>query len=240
MTTPGHHSSAAPDKHDRTQPIERVVFFTDAVVAIAMTLLILPLMESVSEAPEQGDTAVWLNAHSSQVLSFAMSFLLIAVFWMAHHRLFERVQRGTPLLVHLDFGWMFTIVVLPVVTALVGAMPTLTEDGHYDRLVVGLYVGTMFANTLLLYLMQAEVSRHPELQVEGVQPTRMGKPSPHHDHSVRAGRPDRSRLPARQPLRDVPAVSHRPAAPTDFAAIEAAAVHRVLSSLSPCSRPCTQ
>ena len=145
MTTPGHHSSAAPDKHDRTQPIERVVFFPDAV-AIAMTLLILPLMESVSEAPEQGDTAVWLNAHSSQVLSFAMSFL----------------------------------------------------------------------------------------------PTRMGKPSPHHDHSVRAGRPDRSRLPASQPLRDVPAVSLRPAAPTDFAAIEAAAVHRVLSSLSPCSRPCTQ
>lgn len=84
MTTPGHDSSAAPDKHDRTQPIERVVFFPDAV-AIAMTLLILPLMESVSEAPEQGDTAVWLNAHSSQVLSFAMSFLLIAVFWMAHH-----------------------------------------------------------------------------------------------------------------------------------------------------------
>jgi hypothetical protein len=37
MTTPGHHSSAAPDKHDRTQPIERVVFFPDAV-AIAMTL----------------------------------------------------------------------------------------------------------------------------------------------------------------------------------------------------------
>ncbi|HPZ50690.1 MAG TPA: hypothetical protein PLA44_12635 [Propionibacteriaceae bacterium] len=61
MTTPGHDSSAAPDKHDRTQPIERVVFFPDAV-AIAMTLLILPLMESVSEAPEQGDTAVWLNA----------------------------------------------------------------------------------------------------------------------------------------------------------------------------------
>ena len=54
MSTPGHHSSAAPDKHDRTQPIERVVFFTDAVVAIAMTLLILPLMESVSEAPRAG------------------------------------------------------------------------------------------------------------------------------------------------------------------------------------------
>ena len=35
MTTPGHHSSAAPDKHDRTQPIERVVFVPDAVVAIA-------------------------------------------------------------------------------------------------------------------------------------------------------------------------------------------------------------
>ena len=79
------------------------MFFTDAVVAIALTLLILPLMESVSEAPEQGDTAVWFEHHSTQVLSFAMSFLLIAVFWLSHHRLFDPVARATQRLLALDF-----------------------------------------------------------------------------------------------------------------------------------------
>jgi uncharacterized membrane protein len=79
------------------------VFFTDTVVAIALTLLILPLMESVSEAPEQGDTAVSFEHHSTQVLSFAMSFLLIAVFWLSHHRLFDPVARATQRLLALDF-----------------------------------------------------------------------------------------------------------------------------------------
>jgi hypothetical protein len=70
---------------------------------------------------------------------------------------------------------MFTIVVLPVVTALVGAMPTVDDAGHYDRLLVGLYVGTMFCNALLLYLMQVELNRHPRLFADGAQPNRVSE-----------------------------------------------------------------
>lgn len=116
------------------------MFFTDAVVAIALTLLILPLMESVSEAPEQGDTAVWLNALGPGA-QLRDEFSADRGVLDGAPPAVRAGAASTPLLVHLDFGWMFTIVVLPVVTALVGAMPTLTEDGHYDRLVVGLYIG---------------------------------------------------------------------------------------------------
>ena len=72
---------------------ERFKAFVDAVVAIAMTLLILPLMESVSEAASgKLSTAEFVIEHSGQLLSFGLSFVLIATFWMGHHRQYRDVE----------------------------------------------------------------------------------------------------------------------------------------------------
>ncbi|HOQ54587.1 MAG TPA: TMEM175 family protein, partial [Micropruina sp.] len=115
-------NTPAASNRPRVPPAERLVFFTDAVVAIAMTLLILPLMESIGDAPDEGDTLHWLGAHRSQLVSFVLSFVIISVFWRAHHRLFEHVATVTQGLFVLDFCWMFTVVWLPIATALTGAM----------------------------------------------------------------------------------------------------------------------
>ena len=93
---------------------ERFKAFVDAVVAIAMTLLILPLMESVSEAASgHMSTAEFLNEHSGQLLSFGLSFLLIATFWMGHHRQYRDVEWITGPLLWINVAWMATIVWLP-------------------------------------------------------------------------------------------------------------------------------
>lgn len=76
-------------------PAERVVFFTDAVVAIAMTLLILPLMEAVNEASGEVDATHWLDEHFGQLLAFVLSFVIIGQFWLTHHRYFQHVERLT-------------------------------------------------------------------------------------------------------------------------------------------------
>lgn len=72
---------------------ERLKAYTDAVVAIAQTLLILPLLESVAEARTHHLTAPqWLTANGDAVVWFAVSFVLIGTFWIMHHRMFEHVE----------------------------------------------------------------------------------------------------------------------------------------------------
>jgi len=118
--------------------------FTDAVVAIAMTLLILPLTEAIPEASTKHlGTVVFLHEHQLQLLSFALSFVLIGMFWLLHHRIFRADTPHSFAMSAVNFGWMFTIVFLPVPTAMVGALDP-------DRPQFALYIGTMLVSSLLL------------------------------------------------------------------------------------------
>jgi uncharacterized membrane protein len=144
---------------------ERLKAFTDAVVAIAMTLLILPLMESVTELAREGvDAAEWLGEESGQLFTFALSFVLIANFWMSHHRLFDRVDHTTGALIWLTVAWMFTIVWLPVATAIVGQMNT-------DATQTLLYIGSLIVTSLVLMLTRLYLRSHPALH--RIEPVRL-------------------------------------------------------------------
>ncbi|QCR18339.1 TMEM175 family protein [Agrococcus sp. SGAir0287] len=139
---------------------ERMVFFTDAVVAIAMTLLILPLMESVSEGGGLS-AASWAAEHADQLLAFLISFALVGTFWRWHHALYERVERYTPALMRWNFLWMLAIVWLPVATAL-----STSDGGDASNVVV--YVASIAAIPLVSAVIHLHVLRHPALVREGM------------------------------------------------------------------------
>lgn len=137
---------------------ERTKAFVDAVVAIAMTLLILPLMESVGEgAAGEGTTLAWLDEHQGQLFSFFVSFVLIALFWMNHHRQFAHVRHVDGALMWLVTGWMLTIVWLPVATALTGQMPS------SDAAAKAMYIGTMIATSLFSLATRSYLSAHADM-----------------------------------------------------------------------------
>ncbi len=141
------------------QSAERLKFFTDAVVAIALTLLVLPLLESVPETAARGQTtARWLTEHHDQMLGLLVSFIVVSSYWRRHHRLFEHVAGYTPRLVALSFGWMLAVVFLQVPSALVYVLPT-------DRLLVALYVGTMAIGSAMLTALAWTVHSTPTCQV---------------------------------------------------------------------------
>ena len=73
-------SRAVHEAHDKRM-LDRMLFFTDAVFAIVMTLLVLEL-----RPPELEHQSLWtaLSGMSSKFVAFGMSFGLSAIFWAAH------------------------------------------------------------------------------------------------------------------------------------------------------------
>lgn len=144
-------------------PSERLVFFTDAVVAIALTLLVLPLVDLVPESRERGlDLGGLLRENASRFGSFLLSFVVIFRFWWAHHRLFRHVSRLLRPIVSLTLLWTLSIVFLPVPTAIITAYEPSAGT-------VGLYVGTLLLTSGSLTLLTLTAYRHPEVS-EGRSP----------------------------------------------------------------------
>lgn len=138
---------------------DRLVFFTDAVTAIAITLLILPLVDLVPEfAAHRYAAGVggFIRLYWTQIWGFGLSFLIIARLWTANHSVLEHVERQSSTLMWLNISWAFTVVVLPLPTALIASL-------HGDRPALALYIGTMTASSLLLSGMCWEIYRRPEL-----------------------------------------------------------------------------
>jgi uncharacterized membrane protein len=141
--------------------LERLVFFTDAVAAIAITLLVLPLVDIVPKPGEPAaDLGVLLVTHTGQLFAFALSFVVIGRLWYAHHQVFEWVEGYNRAIVDLDLLWCLTIVLLPFPTAALGSVPT-------TGLTVLLYSGTLTVSSLALALIVVVLTRHPELVREG-------------------------------------------------------------------------
>jgi len=99
---------------------DRVLFFSDAVFAIAITLLVVDLRvpDVVPSASHQ------LYSARYRILGFAISFLVIGLFWMGHHRLFRYITALDRSLIFLNLVFLGTIAFLPYPTSLLFASST--------------------------------------------------------------------------------------------------------------------
>jgi TMEM175 potassium channel family protein len=94
--------------------IDRLMFFSDAVVAIAITLLAIDLpVPSSNSAAELGS---FVEDHLSEYLAFLVSFLVIAQAWRAHHGLYRYVRDTSRALIRPNTLWLLTIVLTPYAT----------------------------------------------------------------------------------------------------------------------------
>jgi uncharacterized membrane protein len=138
--------------------LRRLVSFGDAVVAIAITLLILPLVDAAGSIDSRG-VATFLDDNKLRLFAFVLSFVVIGNFWYKHHQMYEKVAAYDTLLVSAGFLWLLSIVFLPFPTELIGSANKVLTAGH------ALYIGTMLVTTVAAFLQQWRIVRRPELQV---------------------------------------------------------------------------
>jgi len=103
---------------------ERLTIFADAVIAIALTLLALDL--PVPHGDTTGAMLSSISAHGKDYLAFALSFVVIAAHWRAHHEIFPYVRSLSSRLISLTLGWLFMQVLMPFATRVItaeGAFP---------------------------------------------------------------------------------------------------------------------
>jgi uncharacterized membrane protein len=127
---------------------ERLTFFSDAVVAIAMTLLAIEL-----PVPEGSTIKVfWASVEHDEghYAAFLISFVVIATAWRGHHELFQYARRTDGRLVTLNTCWLLTIVLIPFATKLlIAGGQSLTT--HALRF--GFYALLQVLQSALLYAM---------------------------------------------------------------------------------------
>jgi hypothetical protein len=101
---------------------ERVAFFSDAVFAIAVTLLIINLHvpASMGTGPAAARFARGLGQELGRIVSWALSFYVVARAWIGHHTLFRYLRRVDSRLIALNLAFLALVAFLPYATAVLG------------------------------------------------------------------------------------------------------------------------
>ena len=101
----------------RRYPTDRTAAISDGVFAVALTLLILDV-----KPPDRGtgELAKALISVAPRLGIFALSFAIVAYYWVVHHLIFVSMRGVSVGLLWANFAFLFTIVVLPFSTAVLG------------------------------------------------------------------------------------------------------------------------
>jgi uncharacterized membrane protein len=117
--------------HETGLSKKRVEFLTDGIFAVVMTLLVLdisvPQISSSSSHHATIDSAAarteLLNGLFDlwpKILSFGISFIILAIYWLAHHRQFYYIKHVNRTLIWINFMFLMAICLLPFSASLLG------------------------------------------------------------------------------------------------------------------------
>ena len=141
------------DSHGDQPGVDRLLALSDGVVAIAITLLVLqlnvPLPAALTDPASARELAAQLGKDADQLVSYVISFYVIAQFWLVHHRVFRRITGQKEGLAWWNFAFLFTITIMPFTSDLVGKFSA--NPLAIDIFAANLLVATMATQLTMIY-----------------------------------------------------------------------------------------
>ena len=131
----------------------RLEAFSDGVFAIVITLLILDI-----RFPEADYSQFWatLNSLVPRLLAYVMSFIIIGLYWVAHHNSMHAVRKTDRNFLWLNILLLLCVSFIPFPTSLLGRYP-------FQAGPIIIYGISLIASNLVGYMMILYVWHHPHL-----------------------------------------------------------------------------
>jgi len=145
----------------------RTEAFSDGVLAIAVTLLVLDLRVPVKNTLH-GTLASALAHEWPAYAAYVTSFLVIGIIWVNHHAVFKLIGQVDRITLFLNLLLLMTVVAIPFTTSLLSEY--LLDGGPDARTAALVYSAVMLAMSFCFAGLYTYVARHPVLLAEGVDP----------------------------------------------------------------------
>jgi uncharacterized membrane protein len=133
----------------------RLEAFSDGVFAIAITLLVIEIRPPELEAGES--LAHGLGQQWPEYLGYVLSFLVLGVMWLNHHRILEPVRRVDGRVLVFNLNLLLWAVLIPFPTAVVADF--LRDGGADAKTAVGLYGGVILLAAIAFTALFVAVTR---------------------------------------------------------------------------------
>ncbi|MEP6684319.1 MAG: TMEM175 family protein [Parafilimonas sp.] len=128
------------DETKRHFQLERLILFSDAVFAIAITLLVIDVKLPATNWSKLITVEVfneYLRESIPQLMGFVFSFFIIGFYWTTHHRMFGFVNNYDAGIIWLNMFLLFFIVLIPFTTSLTSEYGYLSESFVFYYINVG-------------------------------------------------------------------------------------------------------
>jgi uncharacterized membrane protein len=136
---------------------DRLEAFTDAIIAIAITLLVLDIKVPSSEANESNQ-ALWhaLGDIWPSYFGYALSFIVLGIMWVNHHQIFQYIARTNHTFLIINVFFLLCVSFLPFPTGLVAEYIGHEGEGTATIVYTGWFLMTaIFYNLIWRYPQRA-------------------------------------------------------------------------------------